>query len=135
MPTNDPLKIKAYRKVRSALQSGAIARPDACEVCNRIPPSGADGRSTIQAHHRNGYEDALNVAWLCTLCHSEETPRARGERNPNAKLSDDQVLEILSSPESNPEIAARFGIRQEYAWEIRKRKWRKDLALIPEAKP
>lgn len=47
--------------LRWALESGAMAKPEACENCGEI--------REVQAHH-NDYDKPLEVQWLCTNCHS-----------------------------------------------------------------
>lgn len=57
----------AQNLVETALEQGALQRPDACEECG---DSGTmrDGRSKIQAHH-DDYNKPLDVRWLCQKCH------------------------------------------------------------------
>lgn len=94
MPDNSPAKRNAYRKVHAALKSGILVRPESCQICGAIPRKGKDGRSLIQGHHHKGYEFPLDVQWMCVSCHSDHTPRAVGESNPRAKLSDADVAKI-----------------------------------------
>lgn len=56
----NPEKRQAHAQVASAIRSGRLVRPSACETC------GADG--PIHAHHHD-YSRPLDVAWLCPLCH------------------------------------------------------------------
>ena len=93
-----------YRKVRQALKSGALVRPECCERCGVSPPRALDGRSLIQAHH-NDYSRPLDVEWLCTKCHRIETPLPEiigapnfGIRNGQSRLTEDAVRQIKSSP-------------------------------------
>lgn len=45
------------------------------------PPCRRDGRSGLQAHHKD-YRRPLDVKWLCRKCHGKENPMAgRGARN------------------------------------------------------
>jgi hypothetical protein len=71
--------ITASRRVERALAAGILIRPDHCEVCNRSESaireyiaqrrgSCKQSRSVIGAHHHAGYEDPLNVWWVCTEC-------------------------------------------------------------------
>lgn len=48
-----------------------------------------------------------------------------GERHHAARLTAADVREIRASPESNADIAERFGITRIYAWQVRARRtWR-----------
>jgi Zn finger protein HypA/HybF involved in hydrogenase expression len=50
-----------------AIKSGALVRPEACEVCNKAVTR-KDGVTAIQAHH-DDYTKPLSVRWLCPKCH------------------------------------------------------------------
>lgn len=54
-----------------------------------------------------------------------------GERNPQAKLTPDQVLEILDSPETHRSIAERFGVSREMVTRIKAGKAWKHLRRGP----
>lgn len=66
-------KIKARNALNSALRSGALKRPDACERCGDAPSRGRDGRTLLQADHYAGYAPGswLVVQWLCHDCDRE----------------------------------------------------------------
>lgn len=56
-----------------ALRTGELIRPDKCELCGKhCKPHG---------HHKD-YNKALDVMWLCSLCHRKEhkknTPKQQG---------------------------------------------------------
>jgi len=53
-------KHKARARLRKAVESGRIIRPEKCGEC------GEGGR--IDAHHRD-YDLPYEVEWLCRLCH------------------------------------------------------------------
>lgn len=56
----------AIKLVELAIKSGELVRPDQCETCNKRP---TDNKTrSIVAHHWNGYDDPLNVWWLCRSC-------------------------------------------------------------------
>lgn len=61
------LKIRAQRKVSTALRSGKLVRPESCQDCRGVV-------QRLHAHHEN-YSRPLDVLWLCVPCH--------GKRNPN----------------------------------------------------
>lgn len=58
-----PERVKARMAVSRAIASGKIVKPKTCCHCN------ATGR--IEGHHFNGYENALDVLWLCVPCHRD----------------------------------------------------------------
>lgn len=69
----------ATLQVRLALRSGRLVRLDHCEVCRRTPDEIrayiTERRgvckldySPIHAHHFAGYDQPLNVWWVCTEC-------------------------------------------------------------------
>ena len=47
-------------KVRNAVKSGKLYRPDECHLCG--------GTTQIEGHHED-YNKALDVLWLCNKCH------------------------------------------------------------------
>lgn len=55
-----PEKQRAHGKVRQAVKTGRLVRPETCSKCGR------PGR--IQAHH-DDYNKPLDVVWLCHPCH------------------------------------------------------------------
>lgn len=74
-----PHKARAKHMVADAIMRGDLVRPDQCSACKAIPPKAVDGRPLIQAHHHNGYENPLDVIWLCVFCHAKEH-RAHSKR-------------------------------------------------------
>lgn len=54
-------KVLARRALSVAVRSGKVMRPEACQKCRKV------GR--ITGHHKN-YAKALQVQWLCYLCHA-----------------------------------------------------------------
>jgi hypothetical protein len=56
------VKRKARVAVKTALRSGRLVRPDACERC---------GHGLPHAHHHD-YAEPLDVEWLCPECHAWE---------------------------------------------------------------
>ena len=65
--TNKPARDARYRAryaVNNALRRGKLVRPDVCDNCR--------GGPRLEAHHHNGYENKLDVRWLCRICHEAE---------------------------------------------------------------
>lgn len=62
------------------------------------------------------------------MCMKGRNVILRGERNPNAKLTDAQIAEIRSSTDKQALIAARFGIRQGSVSNIVRGKSRQSLS-------
>lgn len=54
-------KERARQKVRYAVWSGKLTKPDQCQSC------GATG--VLHGHH-DDYEKPLDVRWLCAPCHA-----------------------------------------------------------------
>ncbi len=59
----------AHYLVAKAIKRGELVRPKSCEECRKSPPPNRRGAAQIQAHHHNGYENPLDVQWLCPTCH------------------------------------------------------------------
>lgn len=56
----------AIKLVELAIKSGKMTRPDQCQVCTKKP---IDNKvPAIVGHHWNGYDDPLNVFWVCRSC-------------------------------------------------------------------
>lgn len=109
---------RVYNAVRRAIKIGVLVRPSACARCGAPDRKGADGRSTIQAHHAD-YSRPLDVEWICSKCHRKDTPLPRtmgapafGEKNGQAKLTADAVLYIRSCGLSGPALAKIFGVNK-----------------------
>ena len=56
-----PLKQQAYWKVKYALKTGKLKRPDTCSMCSE--------RKKIEGHHYD-YNKPLDVTWVCRQCHA-----------------------------------------------------------------
>ncbi len=54
-------KVDARVRVKLALKTGQLHKPDACESCHT--------RGKVEAHHID-YSRPLEVTWLCRRCHS-----------------------------------------------------------------
>lgn len=53
------------------------------------------------------------------MSHRVNKHHLRGEANPKAKLTEAQVLEILSSPLKSPALAKRYGVHESCIRKIR----------------
>lgn len=93
MSTDRAMK-RAHNRVQRAVKRGLIKRPDACELCGKVPEKTAAGRSGIQGHHHKGYQFPLDVQWVCGTCHSREDKLRHGEGRPGAKFTEQQIREI-----------------------------------------
>lgn len=86
-------KDRARAAVARALRRGDLIRPDVCSRCSKAGTT-SDGRAFIHAHHHKGYDNPLDIIWLCPACHFVEDPRPKGEKNGRAILTADMVNEI-----------------------------------------
>jgi hypothetical protein len=60
----------ARSAVWRARRDGKLTRPTKCSVCGKVPKKAIDGRSLLQAHHKN-YSKPLEVEWQCAPCHNK----------------------------------------------------------------
>lgn len=61
-------KYSAHQKVKVAMKSGKLIKPEKCEVCKK------EGK--IEAHHED-YSKPLDVIWMCQYCHLYHHQRSR----------------------------------------------------------
>ena len=70
----------AHLKVRQAIDKGILIRPDVCELCGvnvvqrneMLKRFGFEKKRPMTfAHHFNGYDDPLNIWWICPSCNSQ----------------------------------------------------------------
>jgi hypothetical protein len=59
--SNNLDKIRAHQTVARMKRRGEIV-PDKCFVC---------GCEEVEAHHYNGYDNRLDIVWLCRSCHKD----------------------------------------------------------------
>ena len=59
---NPPGGSKAWNAVSRALKRGDLKK-EPCVVC---------GDPNVHAHHPNGYDNPLDVMWMCRSCHQRE---------------------------------------------------------------
>ena len=86
-----------------------------------------NGRSGIHAHHYLGYERPLDVRWLCARCHAHYDPRLQGEKQPFAKLTAVEVIDIrrLRATHSLRVLARQFNVSRATIIKVVKyRKWK-----------
>lgn len=60
-------KSTAVKRVELAIKAGKLTRPDECEICKR-KPKGNGKVPPIVAHHWNGYNNPLDIWWICRSC-------------------------------------------------------------------
>jgi len=58
------------------------------------------------------------------MCSKKRRASTAGSKNPNAKLSDTQALEIIRSKESGPQLARRYNVNHTTIYAIRRSKLR-----------
>ena len=63
----DPVMKSAHQKVRDAVRAGKLSKPSCCQQCGKQCE-----RRKLSGHHHNGYSNALDVVWLCHVCHAKE---------------------------------------------------------------
>ncbi len=85
-----PGKAAAYKAVQRALRTGQLVRPYVCQQCGQVESQLLERRAPRRydvilpsAHHHHGYggDHALDVIWLCHLCHN----RAHGAQLAEAR--------------------------------------------------
>lgn len=75
-----PEREAARMEVRRAIDRGDLIPASSCADCGSTPAA-SDGRRTIQAHHHQGYGNALSVMWLCPKCHRNRDAAMKGGAN------------------------------------------------------
>jgi len=58
---NNPIRVRAQKKLNYAVFKGELQRKEVCQVC------GCNDKK-IEAHHFD-YDKPLEVIWVCTACH------------------------------------------------------------------
>lgn len=98
----------ARARVAYALRTGRITKPARCSQCKSPGP--------VQGHHHRGYENPLDVMWLCAKCHyaiDAAKIRKPGALNGNASLTSEQAAQILCrslAGGNRRELAEEFGV-------------------------
>lgn len=57
----------AQRKVEYLVSRGLIVKPEKCETCKTKTP-----KEKLHGHHHKGYENPLEIIWICHSCHAAE---------------------------------------------------------------
>lgn len=92
----------------------------------------------MEVNHIDGHKDNNTPENLEYITHSEQLlhayriglhkvkmPDQRGSHNPQARLTEEQVMAILRSTATNQQLAAEYGMDYRHIWAIRARKvWR-----------
>ena len=122
-----------YRRLRLDGRERRVHRL-VCEAFNGAPPAGTE------CAHRDGNplnNNASNLRWATYAENVADTiklgrfqtPSFRGEKHPNAQLSDAQVAAIRASHLSSRAVAAEFGVSQSHVVRLRNGRCRNGIAL------
>lgn len=114
---NYPHKVRARQLARKAVKTGEIIKPDYCEICFQ-----KYDKRYIQGHHTD-YAKPLEVIWCCIKCHNglHKEHKERGENHHNARLKEDDILNILSMSASGGtprELSNLFGVNIWHIYDI-----------------
>lgn len=71
-----PVYDRAHRAVATAIKSGILTQPDHCQRCLT--------QGAPQAHH-DDHNKALDVMWLCPICHAQRHEELRKICPPSTK--------------------------------------------------
>lgn len=127
---------KGYGAIRSAGQGSAnlLAHRLAWELANkRSIPDGlvvmhsCDNRRCVNPAHLSVGTHKDNVQDMLSKGRQSRGPGFAGSSHPRAKLSDTQVVEILSSSSSAKDLAAAYGVTRSLIYGIRLRRHWKHL--------
>lgn len=93
-------RMKAYGLLHRAIDHGKLSRPDTCELCNTNVSQPRPGNGFIYtstktfAHHWNGYDNPLDIWWVCASCNS----KLRGPQYHNGSVTKAQARAITAPP-------------------------------------
>ena len=82
----------AHRKLNLAVEKGRIVKATQCQEC------GKEGR--LHGHHHHGYDNPLDVIWLCPSCHHAahgRGPKVRAEKKGSPRIDYEDVI-IMRKP-------------------------------------
>lgn len=85
-------KMRARRRIQSAVKRGETEKPSLCESCGT--------RAVLQAHHED-YNKPLSVKWLCRSCHNSQ-------HKSNADPSTTMVIRVPEKQKEEWKQAARI---------------------------
>lgn len=83
----------AVRLLGQALGRKELSRPDTCELCGNIPNKENPQKSLIVAHHWNGYDNPLDIWWICRRCNN----LLMGPEFHNGSVSKEEARAIIAS--------------------------------------
>lgn len=83
----------AIRLLGEALGRSELSRPDTCELCGNAPSKENAQRSRIVAHHWNGYDNPLDIWWICRRCNT----LLMGPEFHNGSVSKEQARAYIAS--------------------------------------
>ena len=74
----------AHAKVQYAVSCGKLKRPNKCEICGAVMPTGewrtnpwtgelafAEYKQALIVGHHKDYKYPLDVVWVCRSCHNK----------------------------------------------------------------
>lgn len=85
----DKKRAKAVSLVTKAIKEARLIKPDTCELC------GSD-KGLIVGHHWNGYDNPLDVWFICFNCNS----KLRGPNFHDGSVSKDEALAYIHNPKA-----------------------------------
>lgn len=68
--SRNQVKERARVVVRDGVRYGKIDKPSTCPQCGKETTD-----KDMHGHHTNGYENKLDISWLCRWCHAKEHRR------------------------------------------------------------
>jgi len=92
----------AQVKVKTAVDSGKLVKPDNCEECGKP-------QKNLHGHHED-YEKPLEVIWLCPICHRAKHKRVSRlslSASPGARRFQEARLKLF---ETRKEAAVAMGV-------------------------
>lgn len=118
----------AMKFVERAVRSGQLIRPNRCETCDTEPVEGYKKHATV-AHHWNGYDDPLNIWWVCHSCNrflaykhdgslTKEEARIYVRKRQRAKLWKYRIVDIEKSQDNQGFEFKMNATEEKRAWRI-----------------
>jgi len=101
---DNPAVIAAQQAISQAVEEGRLIRPEACELCGEVPDpilvgkfAGSFYRTSIFAHHWNGYDHPLDVWFICRACDG----KLRGPECHNGSINKEEARRIVTNGTSD----------------------------------